>query len=97
MRRLGDHVLVQVPPEPGQVGLLGEEELVLLAAREDLDEGAVAGHGGAALHRLPRHHGVSLRRLQRPQVEQLAELKEEEKKETGEECNTRVLNLDLAN
>ncbi|WVZ65155.1 hypothetical protein U9M48_014564 [Paspalum notatum var. saurae] len=74
-----------VPPEPGEVGLLGEEELVVLAARDDLDEGAVAGHGDAALHGLPRHHRVPLRRLQRPQVEQLAELVEsggKEKKKT---------------
>lgn len=77
MRRLGDNVLVQVPPEPDLVDLLGEEELVLLPAREDLDEGAVAGHGGAALHSLPRHDGVPLRRVQRrPQVEQLVELEE---------------------
>jgi len=76
VRRLGDHdVLVQVPPEPGHVCLLGEEELVLLPAREHLDEGAVAGDGDAALDRLPRHDGVPLRRFQRPpQVEQLAEL-----------------------
>lgn len=76
MRRLGEHVLVQVPPEPRQVRLLGEEELVLLPAREDLDEGAASGDGDAALHRLPRHHRVPLRRVQRPQIEQLGELEE---------------------
>ena len=74
VRRLGDHVLVQAPPEPGHVCLLGEEELVLLPAREHLDEGAVAGHGDAALDRLPRHDRIPFRRLQRPQVEQPAEL-----------------------
>lgn len=77
VRRLGDHVLVQVPPEPSQVGLPGEEELVLLPAREHLDEGTVAGHGHAALERLPRHDRVPLRRLQRPQIEQPAELEGE--------------------
>lgn len=76
VRRLGGHVLVQAPPEPGRVGLLGEEELVLLPAREHLDEGAVAGRGHAALDRLPRHDRVPFRRLQRPQVEQLGELEE---------------------
>lgn len=76
VRRLGGHVLVQAPPEPGRVGLLGEEELVLLPAREHLDEGAVAGRGDAALDRLPRHDRVPFRRLQRPQVEQLGELEE---------------------
>lgn len=76
VRRLGGHFLVQAPPEPGRVGLLGEEELVLLPAREHLDEGAVAGRGDAALDRLPRHDRVPFRRLQRPQVEQLGELEE---------------------
>ena len=74
MGRLGDHVLLKVPPEPGQVRLLCEEELVLLPPREDLDQGPVAGHGHAAVDGLPRNDGVSMCRLEHPHVEQLAEL-----------------------
>jgi hypothetical protein len=66
MRRLGDHVLLEVPPEPGHVRLLGEEELVLLPPREDLDQGPVAGHGHAVLDGLPRHDRISICRFERP-------------------------------
>ena len=76
VRGVGDHVLLQVLLEPGQVRLLGEEELVLLPPREDLDKGAVIGRR-AALDGVPRHDRVSLRQIKHPQVEQIAELERE--------------------
>ena len=72
VRRLCDHVLLQVLLEPGQVRLLGEEELLLLPPREYLDKDPVVGHG--ALDGVPRHDRVPLGRVEHPQVEQIAEL-----------------------
>ena len=72
VRRLRDHVLLQVLLKPGQVRLLGEEELLLLPPREYLDEDPVIGRGG--LDGVPRHDRVALSRVEHPQVEQIAEL-----------------------
>lgn len=76
VRGVCDHILLQVLLEPGQVCLLGEEELVLLPPREDLDKGTVVGRR-AALDGVPRHDRVSLRQVKHPQVEQVAELERE--------------------
>jgi hypothetical protein len=73
MRRLCDHVLLQVLLEPGKVCLIGEEELVLLPACEDLHQDPVI-RGAAILDGVPSHDRVALRRVEHPQVEQLAEL-----------------------
>jgi hypothetical protein len=87
MRRLCDHVLLQVLLEPGKVCLIGEEELVLLPACEDLHQDPVI-RGAAILDGVPSHDRVALRRVEHPQVEQLAEL--------GRERSWRGKNLKIS-